>query len=640
MGYFDVNSVSIAAIATGVSVIGSMGGIITTWRVTEAMERYVTGVKVLCILVILGLFMYLLSYLDGYSVSDLIPEFLVGGTVFVMLILSLAWVKGEEVVGVGSPLMWVTLRILLSPNVSFFWAWCIFCVLAFLAINAFRKRSHEKNMVVLHWFNWQSLACANSLLLLNVGVALALLISNGRSVQSCVALEDTAESYIGLSQQLALYRPNLTEASLWSQLGYENFEANVVTSLQSNVCTSHYMYENNAAILAVVLLLINLAWYVVGSLRDQRTKQGNWLPIFFLAVGVVILMYPRSPDDSLGFLTKRLTNNWHNDAIMAFCLGLFGGILGIVITAYRIRGSEIERDNTPHRRMTAKHDSAFAALGIGLCALVCASAAIGIAIEPAGTQYLNTTEPLMALSSFENSSFIVDLAVSSFSEIELKILFAETNCTTVQCAIKGKTLMADNTLTDLSDTSTKLAYQALSVPWVIWNVAVSVTALMQWEMVAIAVIEVITLVCTVGAVRYRALDDGLVVGNLLSATIFILAVFQRIQEFWSLVPGSAVEWQFVLLGILQLLGCLAVIGLRIESPDNVDRAWISQNDLDIALFQSGRDDVRGWILEETGLDIGEVRDPGKTFEAYDRAFIKEYGPKGDRPRLSREPIAV
>jgi len=636
LGGIDNSQISIAAIALGVSLMGTLPSFHVSIKASENFSRRITTFKVIAFLLVVTTFVWLFTFLDSYRLNDVIPQILAGGCIVVSLLESLAFVRNKNQLGIGSPLIWLSLRFLMTPGIPFFWVWFLLCWVAFEAMNLLqRKRPTSVGAIKGHWRNWQTLPCANSFLSLNLAIGISLLVASGTNTTTTVVLPDNAITTLSASQALQSsitdQLATLCEERQWERLGISHLLDVLNPGFSMSYSREHPLFENNASILAVLLLLLSNIGYVLRTVKDPKSKQGYWQPIFFFAVALMIILFRKEPDESLGLLNNRLTITWAYDSIMAISMALVGGVLSVFVTAFYIHGTAVKRERTRHTEINATSANF---TGVVLVALTGASCILSLVYfvlpNDSSVRYTNLTVPLIGLPPeiMSNESDVANwlpyAAYSYLKGTDILVLGAYQACTSYSCLLNESLLVLPNcSISPPNDplwAVSRDAYTILSTPIPIWDCAVSISLLMRSELIGIGVIQLFTVGLTLGSFHYRALDDIILLGNFASGLILSLAIPTRLLEFRSLVGSTTlIEWNLFTLAIITIVSCAVAVLLRIEVSPTM-ALWKTADELSKAFLFSDHTSLREFVYNNLGRTISSET-PADAFQEINN-FVK------------------
>lgn len=335
-----------------VSSLGALTNFHKNRKFNEEVEKRVTVVAVA--------FMFACAVLVGWGIIALYPgsmyqllivQLLLGLPVVGACLLSLFFPGRKRKVGVGSPLLCLSVRFILAPGATGFWAWAVFCVLAYIVLNCLHE--HEKvgffEAIKAHWRGWQEVETSNSSLTITVCLLVFLLVLSGETNYT-IASPRVADSVAPISRvasSLSLLKSEemlgCSPAQEWRRGALDNGEKILISILEVSqgssmeVRTVHYMFEETGSILTMILLLSCSIMYYIRRIGNKDAQQGFWQPVFFFSAAMMICFYRRTKNEVLADVEGRLSIIWAEDAIMAIALSVFGGILGCVIAMFRVK---------------------------------------------------------------------------------------------------------------------------------------------------------------------------------------------------------------------------------------------------------------------------------------------------------------
>jgi len=608
---------AIALVAVLLSILGSLPGFHVNSRVGESYERMVTLTKVVFLCLLVGLLMWGLDFALDYSLNKAIPQFLLGSAVLVALFLSLAYIRSIKRHGVGSPLLWLAIRLLLCPGVPYFWAWLLFCIVSFEVLNVCHKRPTTLKAMKEHWHGWQSLPCANSFFLLNLSFGIAVLVSNGDSLTTTVSLGSSVVTFCQnnalIANMVQEYQKTLCLTDSW-MIPYLQTIVDSRFDCTGVQITTHKMFESEAAILAVVVLLASSCGFVLATLKDPKSSQSYWIPIFFFATAVMILLYDRTTIESLGLAQKRIVSCWSDDSILAICMSIAGGLIGALISAFSLGRKGILRERTRFLSPGYQGTNLFNVVLLGFELITILACFLWFIAGQTAVVYTNQTAafPLGAVTELNNESDIAGwmqlFAYSSLTSSQRDTLLTNSNCSTEGCYFLGndRNRTCSQPLPGDAAWATSLSLvQSTSVSFVFWSTDISLSILMQNELLATGVISVLGLFCTMAAIRIPILDDWSLLMTVTAAIIFALAIPLRLKEFRALTSVSLLEWQILVAVVSIVLSTAVAVVIRIDVgiPCN---PWKTVDEMESDFMRSSKSTMEDFVYHCTGIEpIGE-----------------------------------
>ena len=614
---FDINAMIIIGALAGVSVLGILPTLHLSITAGENYNMRMTLMKMVGISIGIAGVLWLLAFLGSYRLNDLIPHLIMGGTMLIAMLESLFAFRGREErksKGVGSPLLWLALRTIISAGVPYFWVWFLLEIVAFEIINCMQKRPTTFISLANHWSDWQCHECANSYISLMISLLIAGLSANGRGPSTKVTLPLEGREVLAMQRSLlsdlSSQRNDLCSERIWEVLGFPGLEKALTSNIQDAYFGYHTMFENTAALIAVMMLVLGSVGYVLRSLNDGKGKQGYWQPIFFFSVAVATLLYQRNPDESLGFIENRMSTVWHEEALVAIALCIAGCLHCVLVTAFRIErkngNSTVVRENTTHERVDSQGGSIISVLLLFLSMMSIVMAVLFFLVPTSGVRYKNETQnvlPLYPAINNESWNWVTYGSFRYLDEEASRLLSEQVECSSWDCLVNqsfSNTSYCWSNVT-LDDLALRAKYNYLTASRPIWDRLINLSALMYAELIAIAVIQVVTLGLTVGTIWFRVLDDVQLVGNFFVAIVLAQSLPIRMKEFRSLVGDNLViEWNIIVLVILTLIGCALSVLQRVKNPPFMN-PWANPEALSADFAQAeGISSLSQFVYNRTG----------------------------------------
>lgn len=622
-GEFDPAGISIIALATLVSFIGSLTEIHNGHKATGDYGKGVALVKVSFIVVVCGLVMWGILWWQGTSAYTFLSQLLIGGSVACASIVSLLFTRGREErkkFGLGSPLLWLFVRILLTAGVNCFWLWAAMCLASFSVINFHHKRVGLIGALTSHWHAWQRIERFSSGVTLIGSVALVLLVLNGRT-----ATITTQPDYptLRISEELKVdfgmeFNCTNIASMVWRSFALEGLNRSRNVAIESTYFPreferEHRMFEESASVVVVTLLLVNSAAGYLRKLKDPQATQGFWQPIFFFVAGMMVFVVSLEPRETLGYVSNWLSVSWADDSVMAFSLSMFLFIFSFSVSAFSYDRGELKRTSTPFSSFRVERfrraGTVVLILSVAISFLCFAQAFRLFERERPVSVTIGELSPGVYEDPENTSSIVMVYRLEPFiGEASRELLTADgMNCSD-PTACRAALLSADGSNPCPMDYEAvnKVSNHLVSGDWR-RRVEFGLSDLLDKEILAQAVLSLCTTIVIAGGLMFPILDDLSLVLTGVSSVLMTVVVPYRIREV--LEFGTPREWFVPILALVQFLAGCATLFVRVESPRKFVNPWSTVAQLEMDMAFSAFEDYGEFVRSITKKPVS-----GKTSE--------------------------
>jgi len=220
----------------------------------------------------------------------------------------------------------------------------------------------------------------------------------------------------------------------------------------------------------------------------------------------------------------------------------------------------------------------------------------------------------------------------SLSSSQQQGLLATSNCSTEGCLFSASTGANNCSLwnnNDIGWQNSLSAVQISSKAQTFWNVAVSLSGLMQNEMVAVAVMSVIGAFCTIGAIKFAILDDWSLLWTLASAITVALAIPLRMREYKALGLTIIFEWSIFVTSLSLLASAALAVLIRVDIAIPVN-PWKDWQEMEACFIRSDKRELTEYVYSTISLVV-EAEDPQEVWALINAQIADLHKQRGTLP---------
>lgn len=624
---FDSSELSLIGVGLLISVVGAMTTMKERKNISQKFARQVTLVKVIVILIAVGLIIWAVLWWKGTTGYTLLAQIICGASVALSACASMVFLKEDrKQVGVGSPLLWLFLRMILAAGIDAFWLWALLCLVSFAFLNFLHKRVNLFGAIRNHWINWQRIESFNASVTLTGAMAIFLLVLNGSNATIAIS-PPIGDLLVGNLERSLTPADSFGEsacggAAIWRALAAANYAEKARLTLEDPMILhkqtiEHFMFEESASVAMVALLLVSSVSGYLRKAKDPKSTQGAWQPIFFFSTAILILIISYNDYEVIGYISGWMTVTWADDSLMAISLSFFFFVFSFLVSAYKFKGGgeeKIKREKTPFESFQMERFRILAVVLICLLfviALLCFGQYFQVFPRQRFLEftYDGRAEGEITDPANFSSSIVVDRLESFLREADRNLLTqAGLNCTSRDSCITSLSVLeaqnsCPNATSDL-DEPFFVGVNTLVGGDMAYKVQFGLSDLLDREILALGVLTLCSIALLMAALMYPVVDDfGMAVTGA-SSTVMAIAVPYSIRELRSpRFHGTIGEWFIPILGMLQFLSCCASILVRVESPHKFKSPWVSLEDLQEAYESSPFTEPKLFVQEYIKCEI-------------------------------------
>lgn len=657
----DIAETSLIVIGTFASVAGAIMRPKAEADIVESFDRKIAFLKVGSISISSILIVWGILTWKGVAWYRFFAQALCGASVIISSFASLVFVRQRKSLGVGSPLLWLFLRVMLAAGVDFFWGWGLLTLVSFSFLNFHHNRVNLWGALKNHWRNWQRLENFNASVSLTGAMILFLLVLNGSTAiitirPPLIALQTVSHLESGLSAIAQAKTVSCSADTLWRILALDSFSDFTSKSISDPFSphvsrVEHFMFEESAAIALVALLLISSVAAYIRKAKDPQSVQGFWQPIFFFSVSMMILIVSYSEYETVGYLAGWMEIDWADDGKMAVSLSFLFFLFSFSVSAFRVNANGVlERERTPFKKLNFE---SFRPAGLLLIGLLFLSSLLSFG------QYFRVFERERPLSFSRHSTLAGVKVVEDNTTLEAFVSRLEPylrtsdraaltssgiNCTNRDQCLSSLYSLERNSNCTWNHSMNLPIYKsmlAVQTPNLSYNLRFGISDLLQDEILALAVLQIASIFLVCGGIILPSIDDfGLIITGV-GSTLMTIAIPYRLKEASSHVfIGILSEWFIPIISVLQfLMSCVSVLQ-RVESPHKFVVPWVSveefMDDFGASEFRSYSAFIEFWTSVKISPSVSKAEEAYNLLKKRENAKLTASEKLLGEPSLDRD----
>ena len=621
------------AIIVGLACLLSLAGSFSHWRFNEkfmtSFDRRVTFMRVIFVLIVLTISAWGIAYqADGDFWVSVLVQTLVASTAAGACFLSMLFPHSSKnlEIGVGSPLLWLIARILLSGGIPRFWAWAFIVFGAFIVMQIGKNR-HLGRSLLRFLEGVEYIETRSGLITLSLAVYQLILTLSSQLCEVCVLLRpgyDLKISSLTNARNMVLSQSEdqCMPSYWWRGVARANIASFIdpVLALYHSAqgeatCHKHYMYEQTGSVIIMILLLSCSCMYTVRRIKNSPGEQGFWQPIFFAVSGIMGVLFVRDKLEILSEGSQTSSIAWSPEAIAAMGISAFGAIFSSFVALFRIKatkeGHSLVRISTDRDILEIPNSTArwplLIPLGLTIASAVLAALEIWHTI-PLSNDYGWTSEiPARPITSVRLNNSVLQLLYPFSSQI--RSLGSLMNCTGI-CESEIIDYQDQFMGTEFNATclwatgASSMIAQGISLAALGHKetISFSLADIMHAEMITLSVLCSVLAILVILAVITPVWDDLALTVNLGILAILGISVPYRLLELRSFSElAKEPEWPIPTLCIMLIVNATILFHLRIQRTVSFLIPFMTAFDLETDYSLSGVSSIKEY-LEGRGIE--------------------------------------